>query len=76
MSYSFNYPCEDCLKRHRCTDRHVLQGAINGIHSMPFETGHFGAGEINLVCQNMMTEEDTQLKMEDVGCTPHGPSEG
>lgn len=62
MSYSFNHPCDNCLKRQRCTDRHVVQGAITAIHSMPFEVGHLGAGEINLECQNLFTESDATLK--------------
>lgn len=54
MSYSFDYDCEECQKKEACTDRHVVQGAINAIHSMPFGVGHLGSGCISLDCQNIL----------------------
>jgi hypothetical protein len=55
MSYSLNTPCWDCVKSDSCTDRHVLGGAIQGIHQMPGRNtgkdfGHMGSGSINLTC--------------------------
>jgi len=66
MSYSLMTPCcnypspspegqGDCLKKDTCTDRHVIMGAIMGIHQMPFGVGHLGAGEITLTCFNKVT---------------------
>lgn len=63
MSYSLvtpcsNYPAQnpegngDCIKKGTCTDRHVLYGAIQAIHCMPFGVGHKGGGEIILKCFN------------------------
>lgn len=68
MSYSLNTPCNnypsstpegqgDCIHKDKCTDRHVLQGAITAIHQMPFGVGHLGSGEITLECFNKKVEE-------------------
>ena len=55
MSYSLVSKCWDCTKADRCTDRHVFQGAISAIHSMPGKPtdddfGHLGYGTIDLNC--------------------------
>ena len=68
MSYSFLAPCcnypspgpegqGDCIHKDVCTDRHVIQGAISGIHYMPFGTGHLGGGSISLNCVNKKVAE-------------------
>ena len=55
MSYSLTSKCWDCAKADRCTDRHVLGGAIQAIHCMPGKPtennfGHLGYGTIDLNC--------------------------
>lgn len=51
MSYSLISECATCVKENQCTDRHFLDGAISGIHSMwPAKKGHLGAGTIVLNC--------------------------
>jgi hypothetical protein len=68
MSYPFNHPCTafnaPCLKKDTCTDRHVVQGAISGIHSMPFGVGHLGAGSIELTCRNKTVAEERIIEKE------------
>jgi hypothetical protein len=52
MSYSLNTRCGTCTKMDKCTDRHFIEGAINGIHSVwPSEKGHLGSGSVDLNCQ-------------------------
>lgn len=71
MSYSLNTPCcnypspnpegqGDCIHKDKCTDRHVIQGAISGIHMMPFGTGHLGGGSITLTCANKVVATPTE----------------
>ena len=52
MSYSLSSKCWDCTKSERCTDRHVISGAIHAIHFMPNgkDFGHLGYGTIDLNC--------------------------
>ena len=52
MSYSLMTKCFDCIKAPRCTDRHVLTGAVTAIHAMPYgqDFGHMGYGTIDLYC--------------------------
>jgi hypothetical protein len=52
MSYSLNCECGTCTKQFVCTDRHVISGAISGIHQMPIGVGHIGAGSITISCFN------------------------
>lgn len=55
MSYSFIAPCGDCTKREVCSDRHFIEGAITGIHSVyPPVKGHLGSGTIELNCLNFI----------------------
>lgn len=59
MSYSLKHPCGNCAKVDKCSDRHFIQGAINGIHDVyPSEKGHFGGGTITIDCQNPEKETD------------------
>lgn len=50
MSWSLTTPCFDCAKNEKCTDRHVIGGAIEAIHQMPVGVGHLGAGNIEMEC--------------------------
>jgi hypothetical protein len=63
MSYSLETPCcnypspipggqGDCVKKDICTDRCVIQGAINAVHMMPVGVGHLGGGSIVINCSN------------------------
>ena len=53
MSYSLNTKCGSCASKDKCNDRHFIEGAISGIHSVwPAEKGHLGSGTIDLNCQN------------------------
>ena len=53
MSYIQQNKCFSCTKEDKCNDRHFIDGAIQGIHSVwPAEKGHLGAGTIVLDCQN------------------------
>ncbi len=53
MSYSLITKCETCIKKDKCNDRHFINGAISGIHSVwPAEKGHLGSGSVDLNCQN------------------------
>ena len=55
MSYSLEHECNNCKESDRCSDRHFIDGAINGIHQVwPAEKGHFGAGTIEIKCQNLV----------------------
>jgi len=62
MSYSLTSKCWDCTKAARCTDRHVLSGAIQAIHQMPGmntgDFGHLGAGTIILDCNRYEKKEE------------------
>ena len=52
MSYGLTTKCETCIKKDKCNDRHFIQGAISGIHSVwPMEKGHLGSGTIIIDCQ-------------------------
>jgi len=54
MSYSVSFPCNVCVLMNKCNDRHFIEGAVNGIHSVyPSSKGHLGAGEVELHCQNL-----------------------
>ena len=58
MSYSLNAKCSDCTKKDKCTDRHFIEGAINGIHCVwPSEKGHLGSGSIDLNCSKYEKKE-------------------
>lgn len=52
MSYSLEQKCGTCTKEDRCTDRHHMHGAIQGIHNMPAgrDFGHMGYGTVELKC--------------------------
>jgi hypothetical protein len=58
MSYWLNQKCDTCTKRKECTDRHLIQTAINCIHSMPYNqnAGHLGSGEVELKCSQRQPE--------------------
>lgn len=60
MSYGLTTKCGDCQKVGRCTDRHMIQNAINCIHSMPYnpEAGHLGWGTVNLDCQGHVAKTE------------------
>jgi hypothetical protein len=61
MSYSLAYKCGICSKKDKCTDRHFIDGAICGIHSVwPAEKGHLGAGSSVIDCVNFEEEERKQ----------------
>ena len=61
MSYSQSNLCWKCTKKDKCTDRHFVDGAIAGIHSVwPAEKGHLGAGTITLACQNLEEEKQKE----------------
>lgn len=62
MSYSLNSNCQACTKREHCTDRHVIEGAICGIHYMPFGIGHLGAGSIDINCSNFEQSDSENQK--------------
>jgi hypothetical protein len=53
MSYSLVTPCHPCVKKHNCTDRASVAGAIAGIHQMPCGVGHLGSGTVTIVCNNL-----------------------
>jgi hypothetical protein len=55
MSYSFNNICYRCENKDKCTDRILVEEAINKIHEKCYseEGGHMGAGEILLLCHNI-----------------------
>lgn len=58
MTYSVSFPCDDCRLKDKCTDRHFIEGAVYGIHSVfPMVKGHLGAGEIELICSNIQPKE-------------------
>jgi D-arabinose 1-dehydrogenase-like Zn-dependent alcohol dehydrogenase len=57
MSYSLNTKCGICEKKDKCTDRHFIEGAISGIHSVyPAVKGHLGSGTVDLNCQNFFEQ--------------------
>ena len=59
MSYGLNSKCGMCLKQNKCTDKHFIEGAISGIHSVwPTEKGHLGSGTIDLNCHNFEEKND------------------
>jgi hypothetical protein len=58
MPYSLNSKCAICARKGKCTDKHFIEGAISGIHSVwPSEKGHLGSGSIILDCQNFVEKE-------------------
>ena len=62
MSYSLNAPCPGCVKKDKCTDKHFIEGAISGIHSVyPASKGHLGSGSIDLNCTSF-EHKDTDVK--------------
>ena len=57
MSYTFNNPCLNCLKRKECKDAEKIREGINHIH-MDSDDTHKGAGEVLLMCIRMRPEND------------------
>lgn len=59
MSWSLINKCHTCKERQLCSDRHFIQGAIIGIHNMPYslEFGHLGSGTVTMECHNFEAEE-------------------
>jgi hypothetical protein len=53
MSYSFNADCFMCVKKVKCVDADIIQGAIQSIHQLTPLKGHWGAGMIELHCQQL-----------------------
>lgn len=66
MSYSVSTPCDACEKKAKCTDRHVIQGAVSGIHLMPFGTGHLGCGTISIICSNIQVPKTIDEEIEEL----------
>jgi hypothetical protein len=62
VSYSLYTQCGTCEKKDKCSDRHFIEGAINGIHSVyPMSKGHLGSGSIEIKCQNFVVQIDPAL---------------
>ena len=61
MSYSLYTQCGTCEKKDRCTDKHFIEGAISGIHSVyPSSKGHLGSGSVEIKCQDFIPNQDIE----------------
>lgn len=59
MSYSVRKKCITCDKKDKCIDRYLIDIAVDGLHFIGMERGHYGAGLIEIECINYIEASPT-----------------